>query len=395
MAENSNKIKLLKIICCFILSAILLTAAVACDNNCVATSTTHGDHIQFESKETESSCVSEASSLAENETTCMLEDKTTSAPEDEISDGLIASLVHIKARPDFKFHYDTTNTATGELSPINQDYYLSAFKVTNAQYAVFISETATKPPSYWKNGIYPDGKADHPVLNISYSDAVNYCEWLSSKYTNWTFRLPTEAEWENAAYGDYYGDSSLKYPNSQETPKYNSTTGELSATFNYNGVIAAKLFREYGNNYIVNYIKGDFAGASETLGECISISASGSVSNWANHGGNAKKGYFLQTDLYAVISANGGYTTSVGSYASNSLGLYDMSGNCWDLTSSVIVANNGLEKGISCYAVRGGSWYATSRSCMVYYRGEGRKDSASATVGFRIAADYTPGRNGT
>ena len=67
-----------------------------------------------------------------------------------------------------------------------------------------------------------------------------------------------------------------------------------------------------------------------------------------------------------------------------------MAGNCWDITSSIIVANNGLEQGVSCYAVRGGSWYATSRSCTLSYRGEGRKDSASSTVGFRIAADYTP-----
>lgn len=67
-----------------------------------------------------------------------------------------------------------------------------------------------------------------------------------------------------------------------------------------------------------------------------------------------------------------------------------MAGNCWDLTSSVIVAVNGLEQGVSCYAVRGGSWYATARSCTFSYRGEGRKDSPSATVGFRLAADYTP-----
>ena len=106
----------------------------------------------------------------------------------------------------------------------------------------------------------------------------------------------------------------------------------------------------------------------------------------ADHGGTATKGYFLQTDLYAIVSADGGYTTPVGTYAPNTLGLYDMAGNCWDITSSIIVANNGLEQGVSCYAVRGGSWYATSRSCTLSYRGEGRKDSASSTVGFRIAA---------
>ena len=322
----------------------------------------------------------------ENEPTPPVEDEPTPPVEDEI----IASLVHISARPEFVFNNDVTNTLAGEASPIQNDYYLSAFKVTNEQYAVFIRETGRKAPSYWKNGTFPAGKEDHPVLSVSYSDAVSYCEWLSEKYDDWTFRLPTEAEWENAAYGSFYGNRDVKYPSGGSSPSYNALTGHLDTTFNFNGVIAAKLFRDYGSDYVVNYVKGDFAGDSETLGECISISKNGGVTNWANHGGNATKGYFLQTDLYALVSADGGYTTPVGSFAPNSLGLYDMAGNCWDITSSVIVANNGLEKGIECYAVRGGSWYATARSCTLYYRGEGRKDFPSSTVGFRIAADYTP-----
>lgn len=305
------------------------------------------------------------------------------------SDDIIDSMVRIKARPDFSFRYDLTNKGTGEASPLENDYYLSAFKVTNEQYAEFVAETSHKIPNYWANGTYPQGKGNHPVLNISYSDAVSYCVWLSSKYDNWNFRLPTEAEWENAAMGEYYGDSSVKYPNGKQTPSYNLVTGELTTTFNFNGVIAAKLFNDYGSDYVVNYIKGDFSGMSETLGECISISKTGGVSNWANHGGAATKGYFLQTDLYKSVSANGGYTTPVDFYEPNSLGLYDMAGNAWDLTSSIITAQNGLEKGVDCYAVRGGSWYATSRSCTFSYRGEGRKDSPSSTVGFRLAADYT------
>ena len=223
-------------------------------------------------------------------------------------------------------------------------------------------------------------------MNVSYSDAAAYCQWLSAKYDDWNFRLPTEAEWENAAMGTYYGNTSVKYP-SNTSPAYNASTCTMTTDFNFNGVIAAKLFRDYGTDYVVNYIKGDYAGSSETLGQCIQISSTGGVTNWANHGGNATKGYFLQTDLYATISAEGGYTTPVGSYSPNTLGLFDMAGNCWDLTSSTIVAVNGLEAGVSCYAVRGGSWYATSRSCTFYYRGEGRKDSPSSTVGFRLAAD--------
>ena len=311
----------------------------------------------------------------------------TSAPENE-TDALLLSLVKIEPRPDFAFRYDLTNQATGESAPILSDYYLCAYKVTNEQYKKFIDETNHNTPSYWENRTYPAGKADHPVLNVSYSDAVAYCQWLSAQYEDWEFRLPTEAEWENAAMGAYYGDMSVKYPNGSETPKYDAATNTLTSAFNYNGVIAAKLFADYGAAYVVNYIKGDYAGTSETLAEAITISQNGGVTNWANHGGSATKGYFLQTDLYARVNSDGGNTTPVDTYPANSLGLFDMAGNCWDLTSSQIVAVNGLEAGVTCYAVRGGSWYATARSCTFHYRGEGRKDHPSATVGFRLAADY-------
>lgn len=314
-------------------------------------------------------------------------EETAAGVDDPWVSSVIGSMIKINARPDFAFRNDLRNSSAGEKCAVENDYWLSACKVTNAQYALFASETGHKVPNYWKNGTYPDGKADHPVLNVSYSDAVSYCEWLSSKCSGWVFRLPTEAEWENAAMGTYYNDSSVKYPNGNSTPRYNADTGELTTSFNFNGVIASELFRKYGKDHIVDYVKGDFKGTSETLGECISISAGGGVTNWANHGGTATKGYFLQTDLYALVSADGGYTTPVGKYEPNSLGLYDMAGNCWDITSSIIVAVNGLEAGVSCYAVRGGSWYATARSCTFSYRGEGRKDSPSATVGFRLAAD--------
>lgn len=66
--------------------------------------------------------------------------------------------------------------------------YIGYAPVRNTEYAAF------------KSGFtYPQGQGNYPVVNISYTDAEAYCQWLSSRDSKHLYRLPTEQEWILAA----------------------------------------------------------------------------------------------------------------------------------------------------------------------------------------------------
>ncbi|MBP8000213.1 MAG: SUMF1/EgtB/PvdO family nonheme iron enzyme [Chloroflexi bacterium] len=73
-------------------------------------------------------------------------------------------------------------------------FWIDAYEVSNSQYADFVTATDTTPPTDWVEGIYPEGRAAHPVQGITWDDAAAYCAWVDK-------RLPSEAEWEAAARG--------------------------------------------------------------------------------------------------------------------------------------------------------------------------------------------------
>ena len=82
-------------------------------------------------------------------------------------------------------------------------FFIDQYPVSNAQYAAFIAATGYTPPKYWKDtpqmgaeNPFPTGAQHptHPVVGVSYADALAYCEWAGK-------RLPTETEWEVAARG--------------------------------------------------------------------------------------------------------------------------------------------------------------------------------------------------
>jgi formylglycine-generating enzyme required for sulfatase activity len=81
-----------------------------------------------------------------------------------------------------------------QIARLDKGFFASKTLVTNAQYARFVAETKRKPPQHWRGKRPPQDLAEHPVVNVTWHDAVAYTKWAKA-------RLPTEEEWEKAARG--------------------------------------------------------------------------------------------------------------------------------------------------------------------------------------------------
>jgi formylglycine-generating enzyme required for sulfatase activity len=99
-------------------------------------------------------------------------------------------------------------------------YCIDRFLVTHAEYAAFVTATRHPRPAagpgpslrpdrkpeesdqqvaryLWHRGEPPDSRSQHPVVLVRAAGAEAYCRWR-----HFSFRLPTEAQWERAARGD-------------------------------------------------------------------------------------------------------------------------------------------------------------------------------------------------
>jgi formylglycine-generating enzyme required for sulfatase activity len=210
-------------------------------------------------------------------------------------------------------------------------FWLGKFEVTNRQYRKF--QPGHDSGSFQGWGLNSD---DQPVVEVSWTDAKAFCDWLSQK-TGKTYTLPTEAQWEYACRAGttterYWGDDD------DQMGKYANTADRT-------------LKRDLGAKVPSSWVFAD------------------------------------TTDGY-VVSA------PVGRFKPNAFGLYDMIGNVWEwcedwydekyYASSPLRNPTGPSVGAQ-RVLRGGSWGIGPESARSAYRCWFSPEGRVLFFGFRLA----------
>lgn len=189
-----------------------------------------------------------------------------------------------------------------------------------------------RDPRYsWKNPGFAQGDT-HPVLNVTWNDAMALAAWLSAQ-EGVRYRLPTEAEWEYAC----RAGSRTRYAGSDDPQS-------LLATANTFDTDASVFWPRWQDQAL------------------------------SGHDGHA-------------------FTAPVGSYRPNAFGLYDMLGNAWEWTadwygdSAYTQSSLNDPKGPADGNVRvrrGGSWHTWALYARCAYRNWNTPQTRYTLVGIRL-----------
>jgi len=87
---------------------------------------------------------------------------------------------------------------------VTRDAWFSRYPITRGEYKAFAAARPGEAGTEWQSTMMWRDDDDHPVVRVSWQQAVAYAAWLST-VTGKTYRLPSEAGWEYAARGGVDG----------------------------------------------------------------------------------------------------------------------------------------------------------------------------------------------
>ncbi|WP_333641812.1 formylglycine-generating enzyme family protein, partial [Mesotoga prima] len=214
---------------------------------------------------------------------------------------------------------------------LTYDFHIGKYPVTFEEYDKYCMRTSAKRP-----GDFSWGRGRRPVINVSWWDAISYCNWLSEK------------EGIPKAYDD----------KGNILDKYGKTTTDITEVVGYRLPTEAEW-------------------------------------EYAARGGNKSKGYKYSgsdnaDDVAWYASNSKGMTQEVGTKLPNELGLYDMSGNIWEWCSDFYGGYSNMRKTNpftfkgSRRVSRGGAWYSEVSDLLILCRNAILPEKAPYYVGFRL-----------
>ncbi|MFQ5577401.1 MAG: formylglycine-generating enzyme family protein, partial [Anaerolineae bacterium] len=120
-------------------------------------------------------------------------------PTEVPAPALDVEMVLIPAGP-FTMGSDSGDAEDGPARTVDLPAFeIDKFEVTNDDFALFVNaagyQTEAEKTGSRSWQYYAEGHGNHPVVKVTWNDAVAFCEWAGK-------RLPTEEEWEKAARGD-------------------------------------------------------------------------------------------------------------------------------------------------------------------------------------------------
>ena len=235
-----------------------------------------------------------------------------------------------------------------QLVTINKPFFMASTEITNEQFTLFDPTHDSRievgdfihfsPGEQGWSLSHPT----QPVVRVSWNQAMSFCDWLSQK-TGKKVTLPTEAQWEYAARAPIggHGQREQRDPQQFALPFW---YGTLDTDFS------------------------PFANLSDISNQQISnfgwLDRSNTIPAW--------RPADTRYNDHSRVSA------SVGSYAPNPFGLFDMHGNVseWVATAPVDLPNHRI--------VKGGSWYDPPHRARAAFKQVYLAEQPVFDVGFRV-----------